>query len=535
MNTLVTVKRALLSVSDKTGLIALAQKLRYYNVELIATGGTLQALASAGLPALDVAQVTGYAPMLDGRVKSLHPAIHGALLARRDDAAHMAQLHRHDIAPIDLVVISLYPFERKVTGGAPFEECIETIDIGGPAMIRSAAKNHHGVVVVTDPCQYETLCAALDAHHGATPLALRRSFAHAAFLRTASYDAAVSAWLGSQVENPECARFVLAGEDGVALRYGENPHQTGMFYKTLPVGVPPRAGVATATQIQGKPLSYNNINDTNAAFELVAEFNPAERPAVAIIKHANPCGVAVGESLSAAYGRALACDPVSAYGGIIALNQTLDLPTAQKIAEMFTEVVIAPDATPEARALLARKKALRLLLTGGLPDVARTQLSVRSVSGGFLLQPSDGACVDAMALTAVTKRAPTADELKDLKIAFKIAKHVKSNAIVFVKNGASVGIGAGQMSRVDAARIAIWKALEAGEALAQNPAGSLLTGSVVASDAFFPFADGIMAALEAGARAIIQPGGSIRDAEVIAAADAHDAAMVFTGVRHFRH
>ncbi|HXY99143.1 MAG TPA: bifunctional phosphoribosylaminoimidazolecarboxamide formyltransferase/IMP cyclohydrolase [Stellaceae bacterium] len=520
------IARALLSVSDKTGLVPLAQALAARGVALVSTGGTAKALAEAGIPVTDVAAVTGFPEMLDGRVKTLHPAIHGGLLARRGDGAHVAALARHGIRPIDLLVVNLYPFAATVARGAPSEECIENIDIGGPALIRAAAKNHEDVAVVTDPADYDALLEDLARHDGATTLALRRRLAGLAYARTAAYDAAIANWFAAERGDAFPPLLTLAAALKERLRYGENPHQQAAFY----VGGERRRGVASAEQLQGKELSFNNLNDTDAAVECVAEF---AEPAVAIIKHANPCGVAAGGSLGEAYAKALACDPVSAYGGIIAVNRALDAATAEAIAKLFAEVVIAPAVEPAAQAALARRTALRLLVTGGMPDPAAPGMTLRSLAGGYLLQTRDNGRIGPAELKTVTRRSPSAAELADLLFAFRVAKHVKSNAIVYAKDGATVGIGAGQMSRVDSARIAAWKAEEAGKAagLAESPT----KGSVVASDAFFPFADGLEAAIAAGATAVIQPGGSVRDAEVIAAADRAGIAMVFTGMRHFRH
>jgi phosphoribosylaminoimidazolecarboxamide formyltransferase / IMP cyclohydrolase len=524
------IRRALISVYDKTGLVAFAKALVERGVTLISTGGSAKAIADAGLPVADVASVTGFPEMLDGRVKTLHPAIHAGVLARRDLETHQAALQKHGLQEIDLVVSSLYPFEATVASGAGWEDCIEKIDIGGPSLIRGAAKNHDFVTVITDPADYTTVLAEMDEHGGATTLATRRRLAGQAYARTAEYDAAIAAWMAEQRGDVFPGRLAIAGTRKQTLRYGENPHQRAAFY-TLPAE--PRAGVATARQLQGKELSYNNINDTDAAFECVAEF---DGPAVAIIKHANPCGVALGETLIGAYRKALACDPVSAYGGIIALNRTLDAETADAVAGLFAEVVIAPDFDEAAIRLLARKTQLRLLATGGMPDPAAPGLNFRSVSGGFLVQNRDAGRVALPDLRIVTKRTPTDEELRDLLFAFRVAKHVKSNAIVYAKAGATVGIGAGQMSRVDSSRIAALKSAEAGKAARGGAEGeSPAIGSVVASDAFFPFADGLLAAADAGATAIIQPGGSVRDDEVIAAADARGLAMVFTGLRHFRH
>jgi phosphoribosylaminoimidazolecarboxamide formyltransferase / IMP cyclohydrolase len=523
------ITRALLSVSDKSGLVEFARALAAHGIELVSTGGTAKALAAAGLKVRDVADLTGFPEMMDGRLKTLHPKVHGGLLAIRDDREHAAAMQAHGIAPIDLLVVNLYPFEATVQGGADFAHCVENIDIGGPAMIRAAAKNHADVAVIVDPQDYGPLLAELKAHDGATTLALRRQLAAKAYARTAAYDAAISNWFAGQIGEAAPAWRAVGGALAEALRYGENPHQTAAFYRTPE----PRFGVATARQVQGRQLSYNNLNDTDAAYECVAEFDPQRTAACVIVKHANPCGVAEGTSLIGAYRKALACDPVSAYGGIVAVNRPLDAEAARAITEIFTEVIIAPDASDEAAAIVAVKRNLRLLLAGGLPDPRAAGLTVKSVAGGLLAQSRDNAVVDEMQIKVVTKRAPSAAELDDLRFAFRVAKHVKSNTIVYAKDRATVGIGAGQMSRVDAARIAARKAEDAAQAA--GAAAPLTKGSVVASDAFFPFADGLLVAIEAGATAVIQPGGSMRDDEVIKAADDHGVAMVFTGVRHFRH
>ena len=519
--------RALLSVSDKTGLTDLARALAGHGVELVSTGGTAAALREAGLAVRDVSELTGFPEIMDGRVKTLHPGVHGGLLARREDAAHLAAMEAHGIAAIDLLVVNLYPFEATVARGADYAETVENIDIGGPAMLRAAAKNHADVAVVTDPEDYAALLEEL-ASHGGTTLPFRQRLAQIAYARTAAYDAAVSTWLAGAIGEAAPRRRVFAGVKAQGLRYGENPHQDAAFY----VSDANRPGVATARQWQGKELSYNNLNDTDAAIELVAEFDPA-RPACAIIKHANPCGVATGASLLDAYGRAFDCDRTSAFGGIVALNQPLDGATAEKITEIFTEVVIAPGADDAARAVFAGKKNLRLLTTEALPDPAAAGQMVKQVSGGFLLQGRDNGMISAADLQVVTKRAPSEAELADLLFAWRVAKHVKSNAIVYAKGGVTVGIGAGQMSRVDSTRIAARKAQDMADVLGLSD--SPARGAVVASDAFFPFPDGLLTAAEAGATAVIQPGGSMRDAEVIAAADAAGLAMVFTGLRHFRH
>ncbi len=525
-----SVTRALVSVSDKAGLVGLGEALSGYGIEILSTGGSAKALADAGVPVTEVADYTGFPEMMDGRVKTLHPKVHGGILALRDNPDHQAAMDAHDIGPIDLVVVNLYPFEATVKKGADFATCIENIDIGGPAMIRSAAKNHAHVTVVVDPSDYDALLADLLANNGATSLTLRTRLAAKAYARTGAYDAAISGWFSGQLDEPFPDRLVLAAARQQTLRYGENPHQKAAFYVTGSE----RPGVATAEQLQGKELSYNNLNDTDAAFELVAELGgPGSRPGVAIIKHANPCGVAVAGTLVDAYKKALKCDPISAFGGIVAVNQTLDAVTAEEISKVFTEVVIAPAVNDDARAILAAKKNLRLLVTGGLPDPAATGTTVRAVAGGYLLQDRDFGRVQENDLKVVSKKQPSAQEIADMLLAFVIGKHVKSNAIIYVKDGATVGVGAGQMSRIDSARIAARKAEDAAEAAGE--AVSLAVGSVVASDAFFPFADGLLAAAEAGATAVIQPGGSMRDDEVIAAADEAGLAMVLTGMRHFRH
>ena len=520
------INRALISVSDKTGLVDFARYLVESGVEILSTGGSAKMLADAGIPVIEVSDHTGFPEMMDGRVKTLHPTIHGGLLAVRDDQGHQASMEAHGIAAIDLLVVSLYPFEETVAKGADFEACIENIDIGGPAMIRSAAKNHRYVTVVVDAEDYIRVIAEMDENSQSTTHEFRRHMAAAAFARTGSYDAAISRWFAEQVNDPFPRRIAVSGEIKQHLRYGENPHQHAAFYVTGEH----RPGVATAAQLQGKELSFNNLNDTDAAFELVSEFT--DTPACAIIKHANPCGVAVGETLLEAYEHAFKCDTVSAFGGIVALNRCLDGRAAEMITDIFTEVIIAPDADEEARAILAKKPNLRLLLTGGMASSAEPGMTVRTLAGGILLQSRDNALTDDE-LKVVTKRQPTDREMADLMFAFTVCKHVKSNAIVYAKNGATVGVGAGQMSRIDSSRIAAWKAHESGTA--SGDSSSPAVGSVVASDAFFPFADGLLAAADAGATAVIQPGGSMRDDEVIAAADDKGLAMVLTGMRHFRH
>ena len=520
-------RRALLSVSDKTGLVEFATALAEQGVQLLSTGGTARALRDAGLEVRDVSDVTGFPEMMDGRVKTLHPVVHGGLLALRDNDEHVAAMQAHDIGAIDLVVVNLYPFEETVAKGAPYDEVIENIDIGGPAMIRSAAKNHGFVTVVVDVQDYATVLQEMDQNDGQTGYALRQRLAQVAYARTAAYDTAVSTWMANAVGEPPRRRS-FGGTLAQSLRYGENPHQEAAFYTDGSA----RPGVATAIQHQGKELSYNNINDTDAAFELVSEF-AGHGPTCAIIKHANPCGVASGENLVAAWQTALAADPVSAFGGIIAMNRPLDAKTATAVASIFTEVVIAPDASDEAKAIMAAKPNLRLLITGDMPDRSTSSIKIKSVAGGFLSQSRDGGMVSADDLKIVTKRAPSAAEIANMLFAWKVTKHVKSNAIVFVKDNSTVGIGAGQMSRVDAARIAVHKASDIAKIHGWSKSHTI--GSVAASDAFFPFADGLEALIKAGATAVIQPGGSVKDNDVIAAADAAGIAMAFTGMRHFNH
>jgi phosphoribosylaminoimidazolecarboxamide formyltransferase / IMP cyclohydrolase len=531
--TLRPIRRALLSVSDKSGLVDFAKGLDRHGVFLISTGGTAKALRDAGLAVADISEATHFPEMMDGRVKTLHPMVHGGLLALRDKKDHAEAMKTHGIEGIDLLVSNLYPFEATVEKNASFEETIEQIDIGGPAMTRSAAKNHDWVTVVVDTEDYAAVLAEMDANSGATTAALRRKLAQAAFARTAAYDSAVSNWFARQLANDgdkaPPRRRAFAGALRQPLRYGENPHQEASFYVTGEK----RYGVAAVQQLQGRELSYNNINDTDAAYELVAEFAPSASAACAIIKHANPCGVAMGSSLVEAYKKALACDPVSAFGGVLAFNRTLDGATAEEIAKIFTEVIIAPDADADARRILSARRNLRLLVAGGLPDPNSAGLTFRSVSGGFLVQTRDNGKVTRDMLKIVTKRQPTEQEITDMLLAFTIGKHVKSNAIVYVKDGATAAVGAGQMSRVDSARIAAIKARDA--AKAAGWAEPKTVGSSAASEAFFPFPDGLLAVAEAGATAVIQPGGSIGDKDVIAAADEAGLAMAFTGMRHFRH
>lgn len=512
------IQRALISVSDKTHLVALASHLHTSGVEILSTGGTARAIEAAGIPVVDVSTHTGFPEIMDGRVKTLQPAIHGGILARRDQPDHLEAMQTHQIAPIDLVVVNLYPFEETIAGQPEYEEAIEQIDIGGPAMIRAAAKNHQHVTVVVDPADYDALMEAMQAEGGTTSLALRQSLAAKAFARTAAYDSAISRWFMGHTVAKDWPDYVLDGTCVKQLRYGENPHQSAAVYASAQAG----AGVVGAEQLQGKALSYNNINDTDAAFKLVQEF---DAPAIAIIKHANPSGVAIGADLAAAYAKALACDPVSAFGGILAANRAVDAVLVEAIGALFLEVIIAPAITEEAAAMLAKKKNLRVLITGDKAP-ARNHWQIKSVSGGYLLQQPDAALFDEAALQSVAVRAPSEAEMRDLCFAFAVCKHVKSNAIVLAKDGATIGIGAGQMSRVDSVRLACQKA---------EAAGLSTEGTVLASDAFFPFDDNVHHAAEAGVRALIHPGGSIRDAEVIAAANQYDMAMLVTGMRHFNH
>ncbi len=524
-----TIRRALISVSDKTGLIEFVKALVGLGIEIISTGGTAKALQAAGLPAIDVSDITGFPEIMDGRVKTLHPKIHGGLLAVRGDAKHDAAKTSHGIDNIDLLVVNLYPFEQTVAKNADWDETIENIDVGGPAMIRGAAKNHDSVTVIVEPEDYAAVLDELASTGGNTSIDTRKKLAAKAFARAASYDAAISQWLAKQLRNPTPDFFATGGKRIQHLRYGENPHQTAALYASPDQ----RRGVASATQIQGKELSYNNINDTDAALACLAEFGKLKEAACVIVKHANPCGVAVDATLAEAYRKALRCDPVSAFGGILAFNRTLDEETASEISKLFTEVILAPGADEKARSIIATKKNLRLLLLKELPDPRAPSLNVKSIIGGLLVQTGDTASVDDMELKVVTRRAPTPSELRDLKFAFKVAKHVKSNAIIYARDGATVGIGAGQMSRIDSARIAVRKSGDAAKALGLSE--PLVRGSVVASDAFFPFPDGLLQAAEAGATAVIQPGGSIKDDDVIRAADDAGLAMIFTGIRHFRH
>lgn len=523
------IRRALLSVSDKTGLVEFATDLASLGVDLISTGGTARALQAAGLKVTDISSWTGFPEIMDGRVKTLHPKVHGGLLAVRSNPDHQAAMQDNDIGAIDLLAVNLYPFEQTLAGGGSYDELVENIDIGGPAMTRAAAKNHNDVTTIVDPADYASVIEEMRAHSGSTLQATRTRLAAKAFARTAAYDSIVSSWLLAEAGETLGPNRSLGGSLIQSLRYGENPHQSAGFYRTGEI----REGVATAQQLQGKELSYNNINDTDAAFECVSEFDPSVAAACVIVKHANPCGVATAGTALEAYKLALRCDPVSAFGGIVAFNRPIDEQTAQAVCEVFTEVIIAPGISEAAAGVFAAKKNLRILTTAGLADADQPGTSFKTVAGGFLVQSRDNGRVHGDDLKVVTKRRPSEQELADLLFAFRVAKHVKSNAIIYAKDGATVGIGAGQMSRIDSSRVAAHKARDAADAA--NIAETLTAGSVVASDAFFPFADGLLQAASAGATAIIQPGGSMRDDEVIAAADEKGLAMVFTGMRHFRH
>ena len=526
---LAPVRRALISVSDKSGLIERGRQLADAGVEILSTGGTLRALKDGGIPAKDVSEVTEFPELMDGRLKTLHPRVHGGLLGRRDNTEDRAAMSEHGIPFIDLLYVNLYPFEETVAKGAAYEDCVENIDIGGPAMIRAAAKNHAWVNVCVDGADVDRVLADMAKHDGHTGLELRKALAGKAYGRTAAYDAAISNWFSDTLEDPAPDYRAFGGALTQALRYGENPHQNAAFYTSSEN----RAGIATGRQVQGKALSYNNLADADAAFELAAEFDPRDKAAVVIVKHANPCGVALHDDLAAAYEKAFAADPISAFGGIVAMNRKLDADTAGELVKIFTEVVIAPDADEDALSVLSAKSNLRVLLTGGMPDPKQAGWLTKTVAGGLLVQERDIGMISPDDLKIVTQRAPTDAELADLLFGWKVVKHVKSNAIVYARNGSTAGIGMGQTSRLEAARLAVRKAEATAEENGWDEPRTM--GSVCASDAFFPFADGLHAAVEAGATAVIQPGGSMRDDEVIDAADAAGIAMVFTGMRHFRH
>jgi len=521
------ITRALISVSDKTGLVDLGKKLIEKNIEILSTGGSAKMLRDAGITVTEVGDYTGFPEMMNGRVKTLHPKIHGGLLFVRDSEEHKTQAKEHDIGAIDLVIVNLYPFRETVASGADFDECIENIDIGGPAMVRSAAKNHKSVTIITDSSQYKELLSQIDQNDGSTTIEFRKKLAAAAYSHTASYDSAISNWFSKELNQETPETLNISATLRQKLRYGENPHQSAAFYVTDTT----TPSISSAIQVQGKELSYNNINDTDSAFNLISEFK--DKPTIAIIKHANPCGVATDETLVDAYKRALSCDPSSAFGGIIACNRPLDGATASEITKIFSEIIIAPDMDDEAKEIVAKKKNLRVLLTKDMTDPTRKGNIVKSVSGGFLVQSRDNIILNKDQLKVVTKRKPSEQEMADMIFAFTVGKHVKSNTIIYAKDGATVGIGAGQMSRVDSAKIAASKAIDAAKAMGiEIP---LTKNCAVASDAFFPFADGLLSAIDAGATAVIQPGGSIRDDEVIKAADDRNITMVFTGIRHFYH
>jgi phosphoribosylaminoimidazolecarboxamide formyltransferase/IMP cyclohydrolase len=518
--------QALISVSDKTGAVDLCRALTSLGVKLLSTGGSAKLLRDAGLAVTEVADYTGFPEMLDGRVKTLHPKIHGGILARRDLPEHMAAIERAGIGRIDLVVVNLYPFQQTIAKpGCTLEEAIENIDIGGPSMVRAAAKNHGGVAVLTEPADYAPVLEELRASGGELSAATRFALAKKAFTHTARYDAAIANYLtGLDAENKPTAfpdRLQIAFDKLQAMRYGENPHQQAAFYREPAA---PAGAISSYSQLQGKELSYNNVGDADAAWECVKSFDPAEGAACVIVKHANPCGVALGTTALDAYRKAFATDPTSAFGGIIAFNCAVDEAAAQAVTQQFMEVLIAPEFSPAALEILAAKQNVRVLR---VPlGEANHGYDFKRVTGGLLVQNFDAARIKSGDLKLVTKRAPTQSEVRDLLFAWRVAKYVKSNAIVYCRDAQTVGVGAGQMSRVDSARIAAIKAENAGLSIA---------GAVAASDAFFPFRDGLDVLAKAGARAVIQPGGSVRDAEVIAAADEQDIAMVFTGFRHFRH
>ncbi len=525
------IERALISVSDKSGIVDLATVLAQKGVEILSTGGTAIALREAGLDVVEVSETTGFPEILGGRVKTLHPTIHAGILARRDCRDDHEALKQHSINPIDLVVVNLYPFRETLaglrSGNRIMTDCIEMIDIGGPTLLRAAAKNYQHVTVLVEPGDYSTVIKNLNTNQE-VPLAERCRLAAVAFAHVAAYDAAISSWLTRENGDTKPPRLSLSGRRVKALRYGENPHQQAALY-AWDTGSP-GPGIATSRCLQGRELSYNNIHDAHACLTLAAEFS---EPACVIVKHANPCGVACRESLAEAFQQARSCDPVSAFGGVIAFNRCLDSAAAEAVSSMFAEVVIAPEITSQAQEILAKKPDIRLLETDGLPDASANDFMIKMVSGGFLLQDTDDGAIGPDDLSVVTQRAPNAAEQVDLLVAWKVCKHVSSNAIVYVKNQTTVGIGAGQMSRVDSARIAADKAQRAGQEAGETTART--QGSVLASDAFFPFADGLEVAIEAGATAVIQPGGSKRDSEVIALANEAGLAMVFTGMRHFRH
>ena len=526
---LIKIKRALISVSNKAGILELAQELQERSVEIVSTGGSAAMLRDAGFNVKEVSELTGFPEMMDGRLKTLHPSVHGGLLAVRDEKSHLEAMEAHKIKEIDLLIVNLYPFAETVKSGADYNHCIENIDIGGPAMIRAAAKNFKYVTTVVDSQDYIDLIDELNVNNGCTSYTFRQKLSQNAFSLTANYDAMVSTWMLEQAGQIQPRRLSFSAALSQNLRYGENPHQSASFYVDENIN----SGIGAAYQIQGKELSYNNINDADAALELVNEFTESDRAAAVIIKHANPCGVGVASNLVEAYKAALHCDTTSAFGGIVAVNQIIDEESAREITKVFTEVVIAPDITEGGRKVFSSKSNLRLLIAEKSTNLACQSKVIRHVSGGYLVQDKDRKPLSQNSLRVVTKRNPTDSEFQDMLFAWKVAKHVKSNAIVYAKDLCTVGIGAGQMSRVDSCMIAAKKAEDMAKAQGLDELPT--QGSALASDAFFPFADGLEAAIEAGASSIIQPGGSIKDNEVIDAANEAGLAMIFTGMRHFKH
>ena len=529
MEKLIKIKRALISVSNKAGILELAQELQERNVEIVSTGGSASMLRDAGFNVKEVSELTGFPEMMDGRLKTLHPSVHGGLLAVRDEKSHLEAMEAHKIKEIDLLIVNLYPFAETVKSDADYNHCIENIDIGGPAMIRAAAKNFKYVTTVVDSQDYGDLIDELNVNNGCTSYTFRQKLSQNAFSLTANYDAMVSTWMLEQAGHIQPRRLSFSAALSQNLRYGENPHQSASFYVDESIN----SGIGAAYQIQGKELSYNNINDADAALELVNEFTESDGAAAVIIKHANPCGVGVANNLVEAYKAALHCDTTSAFGGIVAVNQIIDEESAREITKVFTEVVIAPGITDGGRKVFSSKSNLRLLTVEKSTNLACQSKVIRHVSGGYLVQDKDRKPLSQNSLRVVTNRNPTDSEFQDMLFAWKVAKHVKSNAIVYAKDLCTVGIGAGQMSRVDSCMIAAKKAEDMAKAQGLDELPT--QGSALASDAFFPFADGLEAAIEAGASSIIQPGGSIRDNEVINAANEAGLAMIFTGMRHFKH
>ena len=524
---LIKIKRALVSLSDKSNIEILLNIIKKYNIEVLSTGGTAKLLRENNIKVSDVSDYTGFPEMLDGRVKTLHPKIHGGLLGRVNINKHKEEMKQHGIEPINLVIVNLYPFSEAVKNDLNFDECIENIDIGGPSMIRSAAKNHENVCVVTSPKDYEGLYRVLEKNSGNTTLQDRKLYAAKAFSKTAFYDSLISEWFNKQLDVTWPETITISGELDNQLRYGENPHQKSAVYKKPDYKL---NGVVKSNLLQGKPLSYNNLNDADAAYELIKEF---KEPTIAIIKHANPCGVSSKSLLNEAWRSALRTDPQSAFGGIVSSNREITKDIAEEMHKIFLEVIIAPSFSKEALNILSKKKNLRLLAFKDQNNLTNTNYIIKDLSDGFLIQNRDNETMDENNLNIVTNKKPSTEETKDLIFAFKIAKHVKSNAIVYAKNNSTVGIGAGQMSRIDSSQIAAIKSKKASELAGLKT--NMAQGSVLASDAFFPFADGLIAAAEAGVTSIIQPGGSIKDNEVIDAANKLGLSMIFSGIRHFRH